>query len=65
MFKKERKEHAFKAFSKDIKEKDMPSVLFLYGEEGYLINWAVESLLKRYVNPALVSLDYVKFQDEG
>lgn len=65
MFKKERKEHAFKVFSKDIKENDMPPVLFLYGEEGYLINWAVETLKNRYVNPACVSLDYVKFQDEG
>ena len=62
---KKEKEHAFKVFSKDIKEKDMPPVLFLYGEEGYLINWAVETLLKRYVNPALKALDYVKFQDEG
>ena len=65
MFKKERKEHAFKMFSRDIREQDMPPVLFLYGEEGYLIHWAVETLLKRYVNPALMALDYVKFQDDG
>ncbi len=66
MFKgKKEKEHAFKVFSKDIKEKEMPPVLFLYGEEGYLIHWAVESLVNRYVNPALRSMDYVKFQDEG
>ena len=65
MFKKERKEHAFKVFGRDIRETDMPPVLFLYGEEGYLINWAAETLIKRYVNPALISMDYVKFQDEG
>ena len=65
MFKKEKKEHAFKVFSRDIREKDMPPVLFLYGEEGYLIQWACESLLKRYVNPAMMALDYVKYQDEG
>jgi DNA polymerase-3 subunit delta len=63
--KKEKKEHAFKLFSHDIKNEEMPSVLFLYGEEGYLIQWAVESLLKKYVNPGCISLDYVKFQDEG
>lgn len=62
---KKEKEHAFKVFSKDIREMDMPPVLFLYGEEGYLINWAVETLVNRYVNPALRTLDYVKFQDEG
>lgn len=65
MFKKEKKEHAFKAFSKDIREKDMPAVLFLYGEEGYLIQWAAESLKNRYVNPACASLDFVKFHDDG
>lgn len=63
--KKEKKEHAFKVFSQDIKNGEMPAVLFFYGEEGYLIQWAVESLLKKYVNPGCVSLDYVKFQDEG
>lgn len=62
---KKEKEHAFKVFSRDIKDMDMPSVIFLYGEEGYLIQWAVETLVNRYVNPALRSLDYVKFQDEG
>lgn len=65
MFKKERKEHAFKAFSKDIRENDVPPVLFLYGEEGYLINWAAETLRNQYVNPALAALDFAKFQDEG
>ena len=43
----------------------MPAVLFLYGEEGYLIRWAVETLVRRYVNPALSVLDYQHFQDEG
>jgi len=62
---KKEKEHAFKVFSKDIKEKEMPPVLFFYGEEGYLIQWAVETLVNRYVNPALRAMDYVKFQDEG
>jgi len=65
LFRKEKKEHAFKVFSRDIREKDMPPVLFLYGEEGYLIQWAVESLKTRYVNPACAALDFAKFQDEG
>jgi len=65
MFKKEKKEHAFKTFSRDIKDGDMPPVLFLCGEEGYLIQWAVDTLKNRYVNPACAALDFVKFQDEG
>ncbi len=65
MYKKEKKEHGFKTFSKDIKEGNIPGVIFLYGVEGYLIGWAVESLVKRYVNPACMALDYIRFYDEG
>ncbi|MDY3238822.1 MAG: DNA polymerase III subunit delta [Anaerovoracaceae bacterium] len=65
MYKKEKKEHAFKTFSRDIRESEMPPVLFLYGEEGYLIQWAVETIRSRYVDPACAALDYVRFQDEG
>lgn len=64
MYKKEKKEHAFKSFSRDISSGTMPPVLFLYGEEGYLIHWAVESLRKRYVNPGCLALDYVRFQED-
>ena len=64
MFRKERTEHAFKTFSKDIKTGDMPSVIFMYGEEGYLIDWAVETLTSRYVNDACKALDYIKFQED-
>ena len=62
---REKKEHAFKSFARDLKEENIPEVLFLYGEERYLIDWTAETLASRYVNPTSFSLDYVKFKDEG
>ena len=64
-YRKEKKEHAFKSFTKDLKEGDIPAVLFLYGEESYLIDWAVETLVKKYVSQGSSALDYIKFHDEG
>lgn len=61
----EKKEHAFKTFSKDLKNDDFSPVIFMYGVEDYLTEWAVECLVKRFVNPAASSLDYIRFTDEA
>ena len=47
-----KKEHAFRTFNADIKEGNFPPVMFMYGPEEYLTEWAAGSLLKRYVHPA-------------
>lgn len=65
MYKKEKKDHAFQVFSKDIKEGNLPNVILMYGVEGYLIHWAVTSLVKRYVNESCLALDYIKYQETG
>lgn len=57
-------EHAFQIFHKDLKTDDFSSVLFLYGEEEYLIQWAAESLVDKYVDSSMKDFDFVKFQDE-
>lgn len=57
-------EHAFQTFHKDLKTDDFSSVLFLYGEEEYLIQWAAESLVNKYVDKSMKDFDFVKFQDE-
>lgn len=58
------REHAFRRFNSDIKKSDFPPVVFLHGEEMYLIDWAAESLINRYVNPAAASVDLIKPADE-
>lgn len=59
-----KRQHAFKTFSTDLKADDFPPVLFMYGPEEYLIDWAVNSLVRRFVQPAAETLDYVKLSDD-
>lgn len=65
MYKKEKKEHGFQVFSREIKAETIAPVVFFYGEEGYLIRWAAETLVNRFVEPSCKTLDYVHFRDEG
>ena len=59
-----KKEHAFRTFNADIKEGNFPPVMFMYGPEEYLTEWAAGSLVKRFVNPASEALDYVVLADD-
>ena len=36
----------------------------MYGIEQYLVKWAVETLVKKYVNSAASAMDYVKLSGE-
>lgn len=51
-------EHAFRLIEKGIKNNSLESPLFFYGREQYLVQWAVSSIVKKYVNPATKDLDY-------
>ena len=37
----------------------------MYGIEQYLVKWAVDTLVKKYVNPATLSMDYVILDEEN
>ena len=58
------KEHAFQAFSKLLKSEQLPVCVLLCGPETLLVDWALDGLKKRIVNPACESLDLVSFSDE-
>lgn len=60
-----KKEHAFQAIGKDIKAGNIPSLVFLCGEEQYLVHWAADLLTKTYINKACESLDYIKLDPEN
>lgn len=64
MYKQKQEKHAFQAFAEDLKMGKTENVNLMYGVEQYLVNWAVESFVKKYVNPACISMDYVVL-DEG
>ena len=56
--------HSFRVFTDNLKSDRVDKVLLLYGVEQYLVKWAVETLVKTYVNPAAVSMDYVILDEE-
>lgn len=51
-------EHAYQTFQKDLKGESLPNALFFYGREGFLSEWAVGALIQRYVNPAVLAMEY-------
>ena len=58
-------EHAYKSFGTDFKMNNFQPVLFLYGIEQYLVEWAALSLVKKYINPSALSFDFTKLEDEN
>ena len=63
-FKSNTTEHAFKTFNRDLKDGGFSPVIIMYGEEDYLVNWAVESLVKKFVNPGMKAMDYQVITDD-
>lgn len=62
---KEKAEHAFRAFGKDIKGIEFEGAVLLFGVEEYLIKWAVDSLVKRYLTSGAEVVDFVKLDDDN
>lgn len=60
-----KKEHAFQKIGKDLKADAIPGVVLLCGEEQYLVHWAAEQLIKKYVNKACESLDLTRLDPDG
>ena len=53
-------EHAYKRIDKDIKSNSVKNLLLLYGREEFLIRWAVDTLVNKYVNEACRDMDCTK-----
>lgn len=64
MYKKPVK-HSFKVFSENLKTGNIDQVILMYGIEQYLVKWAVDTLVKKYVNPATLSMDYAVLDEEN
>jgi DNA polymerase-3 subunit delta len=63
-YKEIKKEHAFQTFNKLLREEDFPSVIFMYGEEDYLIEWACNALADKLVDKSMQAMDFVKTTEE-
>jgi DNA polymerase-3 subunit delta len=57
---KQNEEHAFKKMQRDIEVENWSNPLFFYGREQYLIRWATEAVVERFVSPSMLPLDYNK-----
>jgi len=58
-------EHAFKKFSKDIKGSNLGGLLFFFGEEQYLVRWAVDSVLEHYIEPGFEKLNCTRLDRQS
>lgn len=51
-------EHAYRRIDKDIKNNSVKNLLLLYGREDFLVRWAVDGLVKKYVNEVCRDMDF-------
>lgn len=56
-------EHAYVTIEKDMKEERIPGILILCGREQYLVKWAIDLLIKKYVEPASKEMDLFISED--
>ena len=58
------KQHAYKTFEKDIKDGSIKNVLLLCGKEQYLVKWALNVALKKYINDDYKAFDFFEIDSE-
>lgn len=58
----QKRKHAFNLILQDIKAGRIERICLLYGVEQFLVGWAKEQLIKRYVNEATKAMDLVVFE---
>ncbi|MGI6730978.1 MAG: DNA polymerase III subunit delta [Anaerovoracaceae bacterium] len=57
-------EHAYKQLDTDLKKKALKGLLLFYGDEAYLIDWGIDTIIQKYVTPACTELDFSKLNGE-
>lgn len=58
----EKKAHAFNLILKDMKAGSVNGACLLYGSEQFLVSWAKDQLIKKYVSEATKAMDLVVFE---
>lgn len=54
------KEHAYKQIEKYLRNDELKNLLLLYGKEQYLVNWAINAIINKYVNDTCQELNLSK-----
>ena len=55
--------HAYKVFAEDLSKAKLKNVMLIHGEEEYLIKWAVDSVINKYVSSATKQMNISVFDE--
>lgn len=61
---KPKPEHDYLVFNREFKEEKTGDIILFYGEEDYLIQWAVDLYVRKYVDENAKEFDYIKLSEE-
>lgn len=64
MYRNKEIRHSYSVFTDNLKKGEFKNIIFMYGVEQFLVKWAVDSLVKKYVNPAVKEMDYISFDSD-
>ena len=64
-YKENKTEHAFKTFASDLRNGFDYPVVYMYGPEEYLIDWAANTIAGKYVSRSFAAADFEKPDTEG
>lgn len=57
-------EHAYKRIARELKEGTLGNILYFFGREEFLIDWAIHAIEKQFVNAACRELDFSKLDGQ-
>lgn len=60
----QQKEHAYRKIQSDLTSGKLPSVILLYGREQYLVDWAIDLIVKEYIEPATKTMDFIRIDED-
>jgi len=58
------RQHAYREIENDLKSEELKNVVLLFGKEQYLVKWATDSIVKKYVNDACKAFDFFEINSE-
>lgn len=61
MYRNKEIRHSYSVFSENLKSGKFKNVIFMFGVEQFLVKWAVDALVRKYVNPAAKDMDFISF----
>jgi len=58
------KQHAYRKIENDLKNEELRSVVLLFGKEQYLVKWAIDSIVNKYVDDTCRAFDFFEINSE-